>query len=93
VNLSLTGYLVSRRDDSTFLSDAFFGTTLLLPNRNLAPAWQKIDFGGSYRVNPHLRFFSVVENLGSQHYDPVFGFPALPLSFRAGFKVTIGGER
>ena len=91
LNLSLTGYLVSRRDDSTFLSDAFFGTTMLLPNRNLAPAWQKIDFGGSYRVNPHLRFFSVIENLASQHYDPVFGFPALPLSFRAGFKVTLGG--
>jgi vitamin B12 transporter len=93
VNLSLTGYLVSRRDDSTFLSDAFFGTTLLLPNRNLAPAWQKIDLGGSYRLGPHLRFYSVVENLGSQHYDPVFGFPALPLSFRAGFKITVGGER
>jgi vitamin B12 transporter len=93
INLSLTGYLVSRRDDSTFLSDAFFGTTMLLPNRNLAPAWQKIDLGGSYRFGPHLGFYSVVENLGSQHYDPVFGFPALPLSFRAGFKVTLGGER
>lgn len=91
LNLSLTGYLVSRRDDSTFLSDAFGGTTLLLPNRNLAPAWQKIDFGGSYRVNSHLRLFSVIENLASQHYDPVFGFPALPLSVRAGFKVTLGG--
>lgn len=91
LNLALTGYLVSRRDDSTFLSDAFFGTTLLLPNRNLAPAWQKIDFGGSYRVDSHFRVFSVIENLASQHYDPVFGFPALPLSFRAGFKVTLGG--
>lgn len=93
LNLSLKGYLVSRRDDSTFLSDAFFGTTMLLPNRDLAPAWQKIDFGGSYSVNPHLRLFSVIENLASQHYDPVFGFPALPLSFRAGFKVTLGGEQ
>jgi vitamin B12 transporter len=93
LNLGVTGYMVSKRDDSTFLSDAFFSTTLLLPNRNLAPAWQKIDFGASYRVNPHLRLFSVIENLASQHYDPVFGFPALPLSFRAGFKVTLGGEQ
>lgn len=91
-NMSLNGYISSRRDDSTFLSDAFFGTTLLLPNHNLAPAWQKIDLSGSYRFNSHLRLYSVVENLLSQHYDPVFGFPALPLTFRAGFKVTIGGE-
>jgi len=30
-----SGYLVGRRDDSTFLSDGFFGNSLLLPNRNL----------------------------------------------------------
>jgi vitamin B12 transporter len=92
VTVSLTAYLASRRDDSTFLSDAFFGTTMLLPNRNLAPGYQKVDLAAGYRLNPHLRVFSVVENLASQHYDPVFGFPALPLSFRAGFKVTLGGE-
>jgi vitamin B12 transporter len=92
LNLQLTGYFVSRRDDSTFLSDPFFGTSMLLPNRNLAPAYQKIDVGGSYRINPHLKLYSVIENLASQHYDPVFGFPALPLSFRAGFTITIGGE-
>ncbi len=92
LNLSLNGYLVSRRDDSTFLSDPFFGNSLLLPNRNLAAGYQKIDLAGSYRINSHLKLFSVMENLVSQHYDPVFGFPALPFSFRAGFKVTIGGE-
>ncbi len=90
--LSLIGYLVGRRDDSTFLSDAFFGSTLLLPNRNLAPAYQKIDFGGSYRFNHRLSFYSSVENLANEHYDAGFGFPALPLTFRAGFKVTLGGE-
>lgn len=92
LNFSLNGYIVTRRDDSTFLSDAFFGTSLLLPNRNLAPGYQKIDLGGSYRFNSHLKFFSVLENLASQHYDPAFGFPALPLSFRTGFKITVGGE-
>ncbi len=92
--LSLSGYLVSRRDDSTFLSDAFFNnvTTVLLPNRNLAPAYQKIDFGGSYHLNQRLSFYTSVENLASQHYDAAFGFPALPLTFRTGFKLTLGGE-
>ena len=92
LNLSFSGYLVSRRDDSTFQSDPFFGTTMLLPNRNLAPAYQKLDVGGSYRFNPHLKFFTVVENVASQRYEPVFGFPALPLTFRSGFKLTLGGE-
>jgi iron complex outermembrane receptor protein/vitamin B12 transporter len=91
--LMLTGYLVSRRDDSTFLSDdSTFGTGMLLPNHNLAPAFQKIDFGGNYRVNPRVQIYSVLENLASQHYDPVFGFRALPFTARAGIKLTLGGE-
>jgi vitamin B12 transporter len=90
--LSLTGYLSSRRDDSTFLSDSFFGPTMLLPNRNLAPGYQKIDFSGTYRINRTLAFYTSVENLRSQHYDAAFGFPALPLTFRSGLKITFGGE-
>jgi vitamin B12 transporter len=90
--LALSGLLISRRDDSTFLSDAFFGNTLLLPNRNLDPSYEKLDLSGSFRLNRHLAFYSVVENLLSQHYDQVIGFPAPPLTFRAGFRVTLGGE-
>jgi iron complex outermembrane receptor protein/vitamin B12 transporter len=90
--LALSGILVSRRDDSTFLSDAFFGNTMLLPNRNLDPSYQKLDLSGSYHVNRHFELYSVVENLLDQHYDQVIGFPAPPLTFRAGFKVTLGGE-
>lgn len=89
--LSLTGFLSSRRDDSTFLSDSFFGTTMLLPNRNLAPGYQKIDFSGTYRINRTLAFYTSVENLLSQRYDQAFGFPALPLTFRSGVKITLGG--
>ena len=84
--------MVSRRDDSTFLSDPFFGNSMLLPNRNLDDSYQKIDFGGSYRINRHLELFSVVENLASEHYDPAFGFRAPPLNFHMGLKVTLGGE-
>ncbi len=93
LELLLTGYLVSRRDDSTFLSDdSAFGTGMLLPNHNLAPAFQKIDFGGSYHVSSHLAFYTSLENLASQHYDPVFGFRALPFTARMGIKLTLGGE-
>jgi iron complex outermembrane receptor protein/vitamin B12 transporter len=90
--LALSGNLVSRRDGSTFLSDQFFGTTMLLPNRNLAAAYQRIDLSGGYRLDRHVELYSLIENLASQHYDPIPGFPALPLTFRAGVKFTVGGE-
>src|SRR5258708_32639286 len=49
---ALSGYFVSRQDDSTFLSDAFFGNSLLLPNRDLNPDYQKINLSGSSPLNP-----------------------------------------
>jgi vitamin B12 transporter len=90
--LALSGNFVGRRDSSTFLFDSSFGSTMLLPNRNLAEAYQKIDVSGSYRLNRYLELYSAIENLASQHYDPAPGFPALPFSFRSGIKVTIGGD-
>jgi len=90
--LGLGGYLVSRRDDSTFLTDGFFRNTMLLPNRNLAGSYQKIDFSGSYRATHILSFYASVENLVSEHYDAASGFPSLPLAFRTGIRITLGGE-
>jgi iron complex outermembrane receptor protein/vitamin B12 transporter len=91
-SLSLSGNLVSRRDGSTFLTDASFGTTMLLPNRNQQQGYEKLDLSGSYRINRHVELYSLVQNLASQRYDPIIGFPALPLSFRTGVRFTVGGE-
>jgi len=90
--LAMSGNFIGRRDSSTFLFDSSFETTMLLPNRNLAAAYQKIDVSGSYRLNRYLQVYSAIENLASQHYDPAPGFPALPFNFRSGIKVTLGGE-
>lgn len=90
--LFLSGSLVGRRDDSTHLSDAFFGNTLLLPNRNLDAAYQKIDFNGSLRINSAIELYSSLENILNEHYDAAFGFPSLPFTFRTGMKFTLGGE-
>jgi iron complex outermembrane receptor protein/vitamin B12 transporter len=65
---------------------------MLLPNRNLAESYQKIDLGGSYNLNRYLTFYTTVENLANQHYSDAFGFPALPLTFRSGIKIRLGGE-
>src|SRR5262249_41099140 len=90
-NGSFTGYLVGRRDDSTFLFDGFFGNTMLLPNRNLDSAYQKLDLSASYAVRPSLALYTSIENLLSQRYDAAFGFPALPFTIRSGVRFTFGG--
>jgi vitamin B12 transporter len=87
----MTGYLVSRRDDSTFLSDPFFGNTLLLPNRNLAPSYQKFDLSADYAVRRYLSVYTSIENLLSQRYAAAVGFPATPFAIRSGLKFTLGG--
>ncbi|HEY1658803.1 MAG TPA: TonB-dependent receptor [Candidatus Sulfotelmatobacter sp.] len=92
-NGAFTGYLVGRRDDSTFLYDENYGNTLLLPNRNLALGYQKFDLSAAYDVKPYVAVYMSVENLFSEHYAAVFGFPALPFTLRAGLRFTLGGEK
>lgn len=89
---NLSGTLVGSRDDSTFLSDANFGNSLLLPNQNLDGAYQRIELGGSYQLTPRLQLYSNIQNLLSQRYFEAFGYPALPLTFRTGLKLNFGGE-
>jgi vitamin B12 transporter len=89
---AFTGYLVGRRDDSTFLYDGNFGNTMLLPNRNLASAYQKFDLSAAYALKPYLTLYTSIENLFSQHYAAAFGFPALPFAIRSGVRVTLGGS-
>jgi vitamin B12 transporter len=89
---SAAGTFVSRRDDSTFLVDTEFGNTLLLPNRNLDSAYQKIDLYASYQIAKHISAYGAVQNLLNQNYQEVYGYPALPITVRAGMKFTFGGE-
>ncbi len=95
---SLTGTLVGRRDDSDFLCDNNTlaangcGTSLLLPNRNLDGAYQRLDFGAGYQVTRRMQLYTNMQNLLSEHYYEAFGYPALPFTFRSGIKVNFGGE-
>jgi iron complex outermembrane receptor protein/vitamin B12 transporter len=90
--VSAMGTFVSRRDDSTFLVDTDFGNTLLLPNRNLDSAYQKIDLYASYQIAKHLTAYTAMQNVLNQSYQEVYGYPALPFTVRAGMKFTFGGE-
>jgi iron complex outermembrane receptor protein/vitamin B12 transporter len=90
---SLTGTLVSRRDDSDFLSlDKNFEQTMLLPNRDLDGAYQRLDLSGGYQFTSRLTAYANIKNLLSEHYAETFGFPSLPFTFRSGIKITFGGE-
>jgi vitamin B12 transporter len=90
--LALRGTLVGRRDDSTHLTDAFFGNSLLLPNKNLDAAYQKVDFNGSLWIHSAVELYASLENILNERYDAAFGFPSLPFTFRTGMKLTLGGE-
>ena len=89
---ALTGTLVGKRDDSDFLSDANYGNSLLLPNRDLLDSYQRLALDGSYRVNHTVTTYAHIQNLLSEHYQEAFGYPALPFTFRAGVTITLGGE-
>ena len=89
---SLSGTLVSRRDDSDFLTDSNFGNSLLLPNRNLDGAYQRLELGAGYQVTPRMQVYTNLQNLLSEHYFEAFGYPALPFTFRSGIKFNFGGE-
>jgi iron complex outermembrane receptor protein/vitamin B12 transporter len=89
---TFTGTLVGRRDDSDYLVDPNFGTSLLLPNRNLLGAYQRLELGGGYQITRRVNIYTDIENLLSEHYFEAFGYPALPLTFRSGIKLNFGGE-
>jgi iron complex outermembrane receptor protein/vitamin B12 transporter len=91
--VSVTGYFVGRQDASTFLSDAFGGNSLLLPNHDLAAGYQKIDISADYRLHRRLRLYATVENVLNQHYEAALGFPALPITVRTGVALTLGGPK
>jgi iron complex outermembrane receptor protein/vitamin B12 transporter len=91
--VALSAYFSGRRDGSTFLSDPFFGDSLLLPNRDLEGAFQKVDLSGAYQVHRRLRGYVTIENLLDRTYEGSFGFPALPLTIRAGVRLAFGGDR
>jgi iron complex outermembrane receptor protein/vitamin B12 transporter len=91
-DIAVSAFFSGKRDGSTFLDDEFFGYSMLLPNRNLEAAYQKVDLSAGYRPVKQLRGFISIENLFDKRYDATFGFPALGLTARAGVTVSLGGD-
>jgi iron complex outermembrane receptor protein/vitamin B12 transporter len=84
----------SRSDDSTFLgySDASFGNSLLLPNRNLDFGYAKLDVGAVYQLKPWIAIYTQIDNgTSNQHIGPI-GYTSLPFNYRTGLRFTLGKE-
>ncbi len=90
-DVALAASFAGVRDGSTFLSDQFFGNSLLLPNAGLEPGYQKVDLSAGYLVHRRVKALISIENLLDRTYQASFGFPALPLTARAGLSVRLGG--
>jgi vitamin B12 transporter len=93
VSVAVAGQFAGKSDDSTFATDGFFGNSMLLPNHDLDAGYLRIDVTGAYAVRPRVKLYLAIENALNQSYAPVFGFPALPRTFRAGATMTLGGNR
>jgi vitamin B12 transporter len=86
--------MASRSDDSTFLGfvDPGEANTLLLPNRNLDFGYVLLDLGFTRSLKRGFSYFAQVNNLlNDQHIGPI-GYPGLPLTFRTGLKLRLGGN-
>ena len=91
-DVAVSAFFSGKRDGSTFMDDAFFGYSMLLPNKDLEAGYQKVDLSLGYRAHKRLRGFVSIENLFDKDYEASFGFPALGLTARAGVTVSIGGD-
>jgi outer membrane cobalamin receptor len=79
---NLAGSFVGGRADSDF--DGF--------NIDHAAGYVRADLGGWYAINSRITAYANVENALDRRYNEVLGYPALPINFRAGFRIRIGGE-
>jgi vitamin B12 transporter len=79
---NVSGSFVGRRPDSDFLGF----------NIDHAAGYVRADIGGWYAIHPRLTVFVNVENALDRRYNEVVGYPALPINFRAGFRIRVGGD-
>jgi iron complex outermembrane receptor protein/vitamin B12 transporter len=85
-----TSSFASRSDDSTYLYDAYYGSSMVLPNRNLDHGYAKLDMGGSYQWNAWMSSFVQMENLLSNQHIAPLGYASLPFTVRSGVRLALG---
>jgi len=79
---NLSGGFVGRRPDDDFLGF----------NIDHAAGYVRIDLGGWRDLSSRIAAYANIENALDRRYNEVVGYPALPVSFRAGIRFRLGGE-
>ena len=54
--------------------------------------YTRIDAGVSYRAHRGLEFYGTLYNVQDRHDEELLGYPALPLNFMVGFRLTLPAE-
>jgi len=73
LNAALSGYSVSRRDDSTFLRNVFSAIPASA-DRNLVPATKSFDLSAGYAVTSYAKILYQRRKPVSQHYQALSDF-------------------
>ena len=55
--------------------------------------YSKVDLSGGWNMTRNATLFARIENLFNKDYQEVLGYPAYRLTFSAGVRLRIGGER
>ena len=56
-------------------------------------SFSRVDLAGGYHLSARAIVFARIENLLNQNYQEVLGYPAYRLTFSAGLRVRLGGEK
>ena len=70
----------------------FFGYSMLLPNQDMDPAYQKFDVSGSYQIHPRAALVSHHRKRVRRDVRAGGRIPALPRAARIGVTVRVGGN-
>jgi vitamin B12 transporter len=81
---NLSGVMVGKRRDIDPVTFSRMKTNL---------GYAKIDLAGGWNLSRRATLFARIENLLNDDYQEVLGYPAYRLTFSAGVRVKIGGEK
>ena len=73
-------------------NDGTFACVIGLPCLFTNPSYIRADGGFSYRLYHGLEVYGRIDNLLDRKYEEVLGYPALPLNFLAGVKLSFGAR-
>ncbi len=89
LSANIKSAFASTSDDSTNL---YLNRSLLLPNRDLSPAYAALDADLTFTVTHHITLYSELNNLlDSRNLAPI-GYLSTPFSAQVGLRLRLGRE-